>query len=156
MVKIPELKDKQLVAQIHKYDRILKSLLKDRKRRISEGAKPSSLMTPKERLIAKKMKDKGMIKDDIQLEESNEKSNEDDNNTSDQIDGLSLDSELLNVQEKAESERDSFDEDEEEEEEEVRVTQLLQLSQDQIQEFKEKSKAASKKKKKKKKGLFGL
>ena len=31
MVKIPELKDKQLIAQIHKYNRILKKAFKRKK-----------------------------------------------------------------------------------------------------------------------------
>jgi hypothetical protein len=151
MVKIPELKDKQLIAQIYKYDKILKSLLKERKRRIAKGAKPESLMTPTERQVAKKMKAKGKIEAEIE-ENTSPIAQEDDN--LEQAGGLELSSEETTPENTA-----GEAEEEEDEEEEVRVTQLLQLSQDQIADFKEKSLAAAKNKKKakkKKKGLFGL
>ena len=152
MVKIPELKDKQLIAQIYKYDKILKSLLKERKRRIAKGAKPESLMTPTERQVAKKMKAKGKI--EAEIEENTSPIEQEDDNL-EQAGGLELSSEEATPENTA----GEAAEEEDEEEEEVRVTQLLQLSQDQIKDFKEKSLAAAKSKKKskkKKKGLFGL
>lgn len=156
MVKIPELKDKQLVAQIYKYDKILKSLLKERKRRIANGTKPESLMTPTERQVAKKMKAKGKIEAEVAIEEENESAIEQEDENLEQVGGLEIGTGTIS---KAEQDQ-TDDEDDEGEEEEVRVTQLLQLSQDQIKDFKEKSLAAAKskkkKKKKKKKGLFGL
>lgn len=158
MVKIPELKDKQLIAQIHKYDKILKSLLRERKRRIAKGTKPETLMTPSERQVAKKMQEKGKIKSEVSIGEETQTSMEQPEDNLDQNAGLELSPEMeeqVNAVSASE-----VPEDDDEEESEVRVTQLLQLSQDQIKDFKEKSLAAQKNKKtdkkKKKKGLFGL
>lgn len=156
MVKIPELKDKQLIAQIYKYDKILKSLLKERKRRIAKGVKPESLMTPTERQVAKKMQAKGKIEPEVSIEEENVSPMEQPEDNLEQSDGLDLGTQEIATTQAAQHEEDEDDE----EEEEVRVTQLLQLSQDQIKDFKKKSLEAVKskktEKKKKKKGLFGL
>ena len=176
MVKIHELKDKQLVAQIHKYNKILKGLLKERKKRIASGKRPESLMTPNEKAIAIKMKDNGIVDNlsldeeqsakpqtseaSAQAEDTGQDVAQEATNSDAPNDGFELsDAEILRSQESGAPKDGEEDDEDDEEVEEVRVTQLLQLSQDQIQEFKKKSKSIKSeedKKKKKKKGLFGL
>ncbi|MGB0454796.1 MAG: hypothetical protein ACPGJV_13890 [Bacteriovoracaceae bacterium] len=162
MVKIRELTDKQLTAQIAKYDRILNSLLKERKVRIKNGTPVAKLMTDKEREIAEKFKEQGVIGEEAlagqtktvdldKLENQTQSQVKPRVNQSETVQGFEVDAEDLVALQNAD---DNSEDEEEEAAEEVRVTQLLQLNQDQLEELRKNSKAS--KKKKKKKGLFGL
>ena len=159
MVKIRELTDKQLTAQIAKYDRILNGLLKERKVRIKNGTPIAKLMTDKEREIAEKFKEQGVIGEEalagqtktVDLDKLENQTQIQTQAKAETAQGFEVDAEDLAALQNTD---DNSEDEEEEAAEEVRVTQLLQLNQDQLEELRKNSKAS--KKKKKKKGLFGL
>ncbi len=144
MVKIKDLTEKQLLAQIEKYEKIYHQLLAERSKRIKDGATASELMTERERKLQQSNKHPSSVKPKAEKIEKVE--TQSGNGPSEAY--------HLKIDDKALSEMKTFEEDvDDDEEEEVRVTQLLQLSKAQLEELR--GRGDDEPPQKEKKGLFG-
>lgn len=136
MVKIRDLTDKQLVAQLEKYEKIYLQLKGEREKRVQRGTNEKLLMTAKE-------------KESLQEEIEDHLEAEADNFEKTQAFQLKFDDSEI---EQMEADKKASENVKKDDEDEVRVTQLLKLSKEQIEELKKPAvKKVVKKKKVKKK-----
>ncbi len=120
MVKIRDLTDKQLVAQLEKYEKIYLQLKGEREKRVLKGTKEELLLTSKE---------KEDFKEDIEEHIAEEA----DNFEKTQAFQLKFDDSEI---QQMEADKKAVEKKNQEEEDEVRVTQLLKLSKEQLEELK--------------------
>jgi hypothetical protein len=143
MVKIRELSDKQLVAQLEKYEKIYLQLVGEREKRVKRGTVEEVLLTQREKQELKA----SQIEEEVFKEEPQEEQSSDDKT---QAFHLKFDdAEILNMEKEKEAEAKAK---EPVEDDEVRVTQLLKLTKEQMEELKKPAvKKVTKKKKVRKK-----
>lgn len=135
MVKIRELSDKQLLAQLEKYEKIYGQLVSERDKRVSSNGSDKGLLT------AREAEEKRLaVVEDTPIQQSDKT----------EAFHLKFDDEELSQMEAAKNESKGI---KDEEDDEVRVTQLLQLSKAQLAELRCGKKGEPKKVVKKKKVL---
>lgn len=117
MVKIPDLTNKQLVAQLEKYGKIMDQLLKERDKR-AQANDPDELYTKKEMVLREQQRQQAAPAEPQAAPAEG---------GSDNL--LSFDDDEISAME-AEAEKAKVKE--EQDDEEVRVTQLLQLSKEDL------------------------